>query len=518
MSNDFEFQSKCLTNDNINSENNEEEDTEDMSEDIDKEGDDNMNIERVVNTEDKTKSVPKRDLSRIIKVVKVPTLQQKNNESELSVERAIDSGQTTGRQVFIKVFKCTVKDCTTFCLDETALKKHLETEHKSVIVDNVKNELNKDMSEDIDKEGDELMSADELNREDNNQLTAEPNSGQNKSSVELLAELGDASKSEIVLDTPKKKQLTKSVSVCSGQTAKDSTLSSKVKCIIVGCKTKCKDQRGLEKHLEVVHRLMYIKGPKQTSSAKTRRASPVSSMPSPLDINVEPVFDKSKSSIGKGCHLSKQTKEVILNLKQYFDALFADESVQTVVDAMKKATKISSTSIYKTIKEFKDTGTLKKPVDKTKVIKPLKYKYNDEDRDILSRVIYKLRDENRLRGYMSVYNEIKTSKEFNPTFKKTDPKTFGELFKRFGFRISDNRIIDIKPSESERERMACKRSEESKLVCDLAGMSQTVQKHSAPNNAFADSHQCQAIRVSVPEVCLSVRCFGKFPKTPEVSQ
>ena len=283
MSNDFEYQSNCLINDNIKSEPNEE----DM-EDIDKQEDEEMNIERVVNTEEETKTLPKRDLSRVIKVVKVPTVQHKNNESEPSVKRVAVSGQTIGRQVFIKVFKCSVKSCTTFCLDETALKKHLKTDHKSGIVDNVKNKGDEDMSEDIDKEGDELMSADGINCEDNSQSTAEPNIGLNNSSVELLAESGDASKSKLLLlYNPKNKLLIERVSVGSGQTAKDST----VKCIIVGCNTQCKDQRGLEKHLEVVHRLMYIKDQKQISSAKsvqTKRAEPmlsrpsVSSLPSPL--------------------------------------------------------------------------------------------------------------------------------------------------------------------------------------------------------------------------------------------
>ena len=463
MSNNFEYQSNCLVNHNIKSELNEEEDTED------KEVDDNMNIERVVNTEDKTKTVPKRDYSRVSKVVKVPTVQHKNNESEPSDERVVVSGQTIGKPIFIKVLKCSVKSCTTFCLDETALKKHLETDHKSVIVDNVKNELNEDISEDSDKEGDEL------NCEDNNQSTEELNSGQNKSSVQLLDESGEASKSKLLLlCNPKSKPLIERVSVGSDQTAKDSM----VKCIIVGCNTQCKDRRGFEKHLEVVHRLMYIKDPAQSSSVKsveTKRAEPVrcrpsaSSLPSPLDIKVEPVLDKSKTSIGRGSYLEKQTKEVILNLKQYFNALFTDESDHSVVKIIKLATKLSTGSVRKTIKEFKETGTLRKAVDKTKVIKPGKYKYNDEDRDILSRVVYKLRDENRLTGCMSVLNEIKTSKEFNPTFKKTDIKTFSVLFKRFGFRISNNRIIDIKPSESERERMACKRSDDSKLVCDWPG-------------------------------------------------
>ena len=50
MSNDFEYQSNCLININFKNELNNEEDMEDMSEDIDKEGDERMNIERVVNT------------------------------------------------------------------------------------------------------------------------------------------------------------------------------------------------------------------------------------------------------------------------------------------------------------------------------------------------------------------------------------------------------------------------------------------------------------------------------------
>ena len=137
------------------------------------------------------------------------------------------------------------------------------------------------------------------------------------------------------------------------------------------------------------------------------------------------------------------------------------------------STKISVSTIYRTIKEFKDTRTLRKPVDKTKVRgRPRKYTYNNEDRGILSRVVYKLRDENRLRGYKSVYNEIKTSKEFNPSFKKCGIQAFGSLFKRFGFRIGENKIIDIKPSDSERERTACQRSKESKsekYVCDWPG-------------------------------------------------
>ena len=466
MNNDFEYQSNCLINVNIKSEPNEE-NTEDMSEDIDNERDERMNIGRVVTTIDKTKTLPKRDYSRVIKVVKVPTVQHKNNESEPSVERVAVSGQTIGKPIFIKVLKCSVKSCTTFCLDETALKKHLETDHKSGIVDNVKNKGDEDMSEDIDKEGDELMSGDELNREDNNQSTEEPNIGQNKSSVELLAQSGDAAKSKLLLlSNPKNKPLIERVSVGSDQTAKESM----VKCIIVGCNTQCRDQRGLERHLEVSHKLMYIKGPKQASSVKSERPEFVpslSSLSSAHEINVLPVLDKFKTSIGKGCNLERQTKEVILNLKQYFDALFGDE--QNVVDIIKLATKISTVSIYKTIREFKETGTLRKPIDKTKAIKPLRYKYSDEDRDILSRVVYKLRDENRLRGYKSVFDEIKTSKEFNPTFKKCGIKGFGDLFKRFGFRISDNKIIDIKPSDSERERMACKRSEDSKLLCDWPG-------------------------------------------------
>ena len=265
----------------------------------------------------------------------MPTLQHKNNESEPSVERAVDSGQTIGRQVFIKVLKCSVKSCTTFCLDETALKKHLETDHKSGIVDSVENELNEDMSEDIGKEGDEL------NCEDNNQSTEEPNSSQTKPNVEVLAESGEDLKSETVFDIPKNKQLAKRVSVGSGQTDKNSTVGSMVKCIIVGCNTQCRDRRGLEKHLEVVHRLMYIKSLKQTSnpiSVETRRAPPVPSrpsLPSPLDINVEPVLTNLRQVLGQGCHLEKQTKEVILNLKQYFTALFPDETVQTIVDTIR---------------------------------------------------------------------------------------------------------------------------------------------------------------------------------------
>ena len=522
MSNNFEYQSNCLSNDNIKSEPNEEEDTEDMSEDIDEEGDKHMSIERVVNTEEETKTVPKRDFSGTIKVVEVPTVQQKNNEMATSAETVADSGQTIGRrvcvsincqqfcgrnvaycptcltninqlmdkqllirsqavvnpqrQVLIRVCKCSVKGCTTLCLDETALKLHLETEHKSVIVDSVENKGDdiEDMSEDIDKQGDELMSA-----EDNNQSIAEPKNSQTKPNVKVMSKSGNTSKAKPELNVLKKRKLLpKPVSVGSGQTAQSSTLASMVKCIIVGCDSLCRDQNGLERHLESVHRLMYIKGPTPASSAtsvRTTCSAPVlsrpslPSQPSPL-IYVNPVMDKSKTSIGRGCHLEKQTKEVILNLNQYFSALFLKENKQTIMAAIEMATKISFSSIEKTIREFKDTGNLKAVVRTKK--RERKYKYIDEDRDILSRVLYKLRDENRLRGYVSVYNEIKTSKEFNPTFKKCGIKAFSALFKRFGFRISDTRIYDIKPSDSERERMACQRPKESKndkYVCDWPG-------------------------------------------------
>ena len=350
------------------------------------------------------------------------------------------------------------------------MSNDFEYQSNCLINVNIKSELNEeedteDMSEDIDREGDELMSGEELNPENNNQSIAELNSSQTESNVEVLAESGNALKSKNV---SKKKVLTKRVCVGSGQ--KD--------CIIVGCYTKCRDQRELERHLEQVHRLMYIKEPAKASKARRAAPAPCCHLPSPLDVNVEPVMDKSKSSIGSGCLLEKQTKEVILNLKQYFSALFPKETKQTITDTIALATKIGLCSIHKIFKEFKDTGNLKAVV-KTKNKKPFKFKYNDEDRDVLSRVVYKLRDENRLKGYISVYNEMKTSKEFNPTFKKCSLNTFNGLFKRFGFKISDNKIIDIKPPDSERERMACKRSKESKnakYVCDWPGCLKEFKK------------------------------------------
>ena len=518
MDNEFEYQS----NENTKSELNEEEDTEDMNEDMETvEADEQMNIETVVNTEDITKTVPKRDFSGIIKVVNVTTAQQKNKESEACGERATNSGQTIGkrvcgsincqqscgpnvaycptcmtkikqlmdkqllirsqavvnsqRQVLIKVCKCSVKGCTTVCLDETALKRHLETDHNSAIV-SVENKGDdiEDMSEDIGKERDELMSG-----EDNNRSIAEPKTNQTKSNVQVSAKSGNTSKSRPGLNLPKKKPLIKRLSAGSGQRAKDSALGSMMKCIIVGCDSQCKDQKGLEKHLEVSHRLMYIKSPTPASSADsigTKCAAPVLSRPSiPLQpsplINIRPVMDKSKTSIGTGCYIEKQTKEVILNLNNYFTALFPKENKQTVMNIIELATKISVSSIFKIIKEFKDTGNLK-AVNKNKKREPFKYKYNDEDRDVLSRVVYKLRDENRLRGCKTVYTEIKTSKEYNPTFKNCGWQVFSDLFKRFGFKIADNKIIDIKPSDSERERTACQRSKESKsekYVCDWPG-------------------------------------------------
>ena len=505
MSNNFEYQSNCMINDNIKSELNEEEDTEDMSEDIEILENDKGNNDEEMTVEDRTQLMAKRkdnrietsgqslaDLGQTI-VRRVcaslncqqfcdpidsycPTcltkFKQFSDNQFLVKSQAVANPQ---RQVLIAIFKCPVNGCATLCLDQMGLKKHLEIEHKSLIVVNTPS-------------------------------ITEPKkkSSQTKSKVEVLAKSGDTSKSKIVLlDKSKKKLAIKRVSVGSGHTAKGSALgptvgstvgptvgpkvASMVKCIIVGCNTKSKNQSGLKRHLERVHRLMYI----QNSSSRrisvgTRRDAPIRtahtihanhtpanpSTPSPLtDINARPVSDEFKTSIGRGCLMEKQTKEVIINLIEYFTTLLPNETRETILDTIKMATKIGKSSIFKTLKEFKETGNLKAPV-KTKGGTVKSYKCNDEDRDILSRVIYKLRDENRLRGYKSVCDEIRTSKEYNPTFKKMGYTAYGDLFKRYGFRITETKIVDMKPSDLERERIACQRSKESnngKYACDWPG-------------------------------------------------
>ena len=292
---------------------------------------------------------------------------------------------------------------------------------------------------------------------------------------------------------PNKKLAIKRVSAGSGQTDKrstvgstvdstvGSTVDSMVKCIIVGCNAKCKNQSGLMRHLKRVHRIMCIKNSASRGvSVGTRRNAPIPathtlpnpSKPSPLtDNNVKPVSDKYKTTLRTGCQIERQTKEVIMNLINYFSTILPNESRQTIVETIEMATKISCTSIYKTLKEFKQMGHFN-TVRKSRGGKVRKYNCNDEDRGILSRVIYKLRDENRLRGYTSVYNEIRTSKEYNPSFKKIGITAFGDLFKRYGFRITETKIVDMKPSDSERERIACQRSEDTnnaKYACDWPG-------------------------------------------------
>ena len=278
------------------------------------------------------------------------------------------------------------------------------------------------------------------------------------------------------------------------------------KCTVYGCSTLWLNQMGLNRHLELVHKIidsvpqtrltpiepngvtpMAISTAKVRSTPKVKTKTMVkpSSSASTFGIpewsytkdikhfinNRKEMKKKSvlkDTRLGSGCIIERQTKEVFLNLDEFFKELYPNQCQQTINQVIASATKISVESVRKTLTEFKTNGTLKEVI-KTRKVEPFKYKYSDEDRDVLSRVVYKLRDENRLRGYISVFNEIRTSEEFNPTFKKCNRNTFGDIFKRFGFRIGENRILDLKPSDLESERTACQRTKDSnseKYVCD----------------------------------------------------
>ena len=422
-----ETQSTAKPKNNIKSELNEEENTEDMSEDIDKERDEQMNMETVVNSEDKTKIIPKRDINRIIKVVKLPndsgqTEKQKSSPMFLVFDTEskqfktpdgvfTDSGQTSDQngdkqsvevvtasshsQPFGPILKCIVLGCSTLCLDQMTLNRHLELDHK------------------------------------------------------------------IVINVP--------------QTRLTSIEPKCVTPVITAVPTPVPTAMSTPK---VTSRPAVMSTPAVRSTPSgSRHAKPDTSHLTDVKQFIDDRKELKKkylledTSLGQGCGVERQTKEVILNLNQFFKDMFPSEPQIIINELIESATKISVSTVKRTLNEFKTTGKLKE-VLKTKKREPFKYKYNDEDRDILSNAVYKLRDENRLTGCYSVYNEIRTSQEFNPTFKKCGFRTFIDIFKRFGFKIGRNRIWDIKPSDSESERTACQRTKDStseKYLCDWPG-------------------------------------------------
>ena len=433
MDKEFEKQSNCLTNDNIKSQPNEEEDTEDIECVEDK----CMSGKEVVNTEEE--KLVTKPVYTIQKVVKVPT----------------DSSQTEKR-----------KSSPMILMFDPKNKQFKRAD--VVSIDSVETS-----DQNSEKQAEEPVEA----------VTA---SSQPKSFDKTSGETCNQSGNQQPEHTQQQQQEPPTVVTTAPQ-----TLGPLFKCVFFGCSALCLEQSALQRHMEVDHKIFTCIEPSTSMaplgtgsvkfvSKKAVRCSKAKNKSVTDDIKPDPDYVKNseklldKSTFGKGTVLEKQTKEVLLNLMQFYKHIYPHKRQKELVEIVEMATKISSSSIFRVVDEYKRFGTLREVTKARKRSrkKPFKFVCNDEDRDIVSTVIYKLRDESKLSGYKSVYNEIRTSQEFNPTFKGCSLPTFVKLFKRFGFRIGDNRIIDIKPSDSEREQTACQRSKDTKnakYVCDWPG-------------------------------------------------
>ena len=157
------------------------------------------------------------------------------------------------------------------------------------------------------------------------------------------------------------------------------------------------------------------------------------------------------SSFGKNKVFSSQARELIINMALYFELRHPDWNKQQLLEEISKATKIKIHAVHHIYYSFKKHKKIVEPKIPDRSDR-FQYKCSDEDRDVLLQCMYKLKDENRLKGILEVYYEIMKSDEFKPSFKGCKIATFYRLFAGTGLKISETMIINRKPELITKEK------------------------------------------------------------------
>ena len=148
--------------------------------------------------------------------------------------------------------------------------------------------------------------------------------------------------------------------------------------------------------------------------------------------------------------LEPQLKQAIVNLHHFFREKNPDWKEMRVMQEVADGMKVSLRSVKDTVYYSRKYGTIRER-KKTRQTRGSRYVCSDDDRTVIERCIYKMKNENRLKSVRELYNEIECSQEFNPSFKGCGRSTFHRIFQKSGFRITETMIINRKPSAAQTE-------------------------------------------------------------------
>ena len=160
---------------------------------------------------------------------------------------------------------------------------------------------------------------------------------------------------------------------------------------------------------------------------------------------IESESDAEEGKTAKRAYRKKmhvQLQEAVINMNEWYEKMHPEWKKWRIIKEICMSCKLNTITVRRTINHYIKYGTYREFECKGR--KP-SFVCSDEDRDILDKCIHKLKDENRLNGVNDVYKEMKTSPEFNPSFKGCGRQTFYKIFNQSGFKITETTIVNKKP-------------------------------------------------------------------------
>jgi transposase len=132
-----------------------------------------------------------------------------------------------------------------------------------------------------------------------------------------------------------------------------------------------------------------------------------------------------KTKLGKGFSIQSQTKEIILNFKEYFEKKLRPCYKEDVIDALVEGSKLSKSSIKRII-----NNEIISP--KKTNARPKKYEWDTFDKGIINSIISDFHKNKKLPYINDVFNKLAEHSDLS--FKDCGYTTFTKIIKRMGFK------------------------------------------------------------------------------------
>ena len=179
-------------------------------------------------------------------------------------------------------------------------------------------------------------------------------------------------------------------------------------------------------------------------------------------------------SLGKA--IVAQAREMVINLKLYFELEHREWNKARVMREIAKATKLSWKAVQRIVLSFEKHKKIIGPKEQKK--RAPHFVCSDEDREVILQCMYKLKDESRLTSVQELYCELMKSDQFNPSFKGCSSSIFYRLFAKTGLKISERLIINRKPELMAKEKtygISPLKSSSGQWECDWPGCMKTFK-------------------------------------------